>query len=65
MQIILNGQSKEITVPNVQTLVTELGMENVAIVAEHNGVILRKEDWAKTKLTENDKLELIKFCGGG
>ena len=65
MQIILNGQSKEITAQNVQALAAELGMENIAIVAEYNGVILRKEDWTKTALKENDKLELIKFCGGG
>ena len=65
MQIILNGQTKNISAQNVQALVAELGMENIAIVAEHNGVILQKEDWMKISLKEKDKLELIKFCGGG
>lgn len=66
MQIILNGQPQEITAGlTVQKLVTKLGLENTAIVAEHNENILQKEDWDKINLKENDKIELIKFCGGG
>ena len=66
MQIILNGQNKEISAGlTVQKLVTELGLENTAIVAEHNENILQKEEWGKIILAENDRLELIKFCGGG
>ncbi|MDR2431706.1 MAG: sulfur carrier protein ThiS [Candidatus Margulisbacteria bacterium] len=66
MQITLNGQKKEIAENlTVQALVAELDLEKTALVAELNGVILRQEDWAKIRLQENDKLELIKFCGGG
>jgi sulfur carrier protein len=65
MNITLNGQTKEISAANVQDLVAELKLDNIALVAEHNGVILRKEDWTKIPLQENDQLELIKFCGGG
>jgi thiamine biosynthesis protein ThiS len=65
MQITLNGQTKEISARNVQALVAELNLDNIALVAEHNGIILQKEDWAKAPLKENDNLELIKFCGGG
>ena len=66
MQIVLNGQNKKITAGlTVQKLVAELGLENTAIVAEYNEEIVKKEDWSKINLKENDKLELIKFCGGG
>jgi thiamine biosynthesis protein ThiS len=65
MNITLNGQTKEISARNVQALVAELNLDNIALVAEHNGVILQKKDWAKIALAENDNLELIKFCGGG
>jgi sulfur carrier protein len=66
VQITLNGQKKEIAENlTVQALVAELDLEKTALVAELNGVILRQEDWAKIRLQENDKLELIKFCGGG
>jgi thiamine biosynthesis protein ThiS len=65
MNITLNGQAREISAVNVQDLVAELKLDNIALVAEHNGVILRKEDWTKITLAENDQLELIKFCGGG
>lgn len=65
MQITLNGQTKEISAQNIQALVSELRLDNVALVAEHNGEIARKENWSKIQLKENDNLELIKFCGGG
>jgi len=65
MQIILNGQNQEISARDIQSLVTELKLDNVALVAEHNDVVLRREDWEKIQLKENDRLELIKFCGGG
>ncbi|MDR1453233.1 MAG: sulfur carrier protein ThiS [Candidatus Margulisbacteria bacterium] len=65
MNIILNGQAAEISAQNVQDLVAELKLDNIALVAEHNGSILQKADWAKTRLQENDRVELIKFCGGG
>jgi sulfur carrier protein len=65
MNIVLNGQPTEIAAANVQDLIAELKLDNIALVAEHNGIILRKEDWAKIPLQKNDRLELIKFCGGG
>ncbi|GBR72845.1 thiamine biosynthesis protein ThiS [Candidatus Termititenax aidoneus] len=65
MNIILNGQPAEISAANVQDLVAELKLDNIALVAEHNDIILRQEDWVKIPLQENDRLELIKFCGGG
>ena len=65
MRIFLNGQAKETSAQDVQSLVAELKLDNIALVAEHNDTILPKEDWPKVCLKENDKLELIKFCGGG
>ncbi|MDR1997485.1 MAG: sulfur carrier protein ThiS [Candidatus Margulisbacteria bacterium] len=66
MQIILNGQPQEIASGlNIETLVKELELEATALVAEYNEQILSREDWAQISLAENDKLELIKFCGGG
>lgn len=35
------------------------------VAIEWNGEILVREKWPETTLQENDKLEIIKFVGGG
>ncbi|MEE8825536.1 hypothetical protein LASUN_05980 [Lentilactobacillus sunkii] len=35
------------------------------IVVEQNGAIVHRADFDTTKISENDKLELISFVGGG
>lgn len=35
------------------------------IVVEQNGTIVHRADFDTTKISENDKLELISFVGGG
>ncbi|MFR0567007.1 sulfur carrier protein ThiS [Lentilactobacillus parabuchneri] len=41
----------------------EAPIEN--IVVEQNGKIIHRADFDTTKISENDKLELISFVGGG
>ncbi|GBR77373.1 thiamine biosynthesis protein ThiS [Candidatus Termititenax dinenymphae] len=66
MKITLNGQPQEIADGlNIQSLIEQLNLTSQALVVEYNDTILQQEDWPKTVLSENDRLELIKFCGGG
>jgi len=41
------------------------GLEPERIVVEHNFNIVRREDWDKVVLKENDNLEFLRFVGGG
>ncbi|MCF6291047.1 MAG: sulfur carrier protein ThiS [Desulfobacterales bacterium] len=66
MNIIVNGKQKEIAPATILiSLVRELELDPEAIVAEHNGRIVRRDEYDSLALAENDILELIRFVGGG
>lgn len=66
MNIIVNGKQKEIArASTLISLVRELELNPEAIVAEHNGRIVPREEYDSLALVENDTLELIRFVGGG
>jgi len=61
----LNGKEREIeAVETVDALITSLGIHRM-IVVEHNGSILRKEQFEDTKLTDGDTIEIVHMVGGG
>ena len=41
------------------------GLKTDKIAVERNGEIVRKEDFEKTILTDEDILEIVQFVGGG
>jgi len=65
MRLKLNGKEREVEgVATVDQLVESLGIHRM-IVVEHNGSILRKEQYAETPLSEGDTLEIVHMVGGG
>ena len=66
MTVILNGDPREISrATNVAELVTELGLPAPAILIEHNGLALRRDEWTSRTLAEGDRLELVRIVAGG
>jgi len=66
MQIKINGKSENIEQQiNLLELVNQRGLKSDKIVVEHNEVIVPKEQWATTLLSEKDAIEIISFVGGG
>ena len=66
MKITVNDDKKEI--PNNQKLTSFLDTLKIdlsAIVIEYNNDILNTDDWSKIILQENDRINLIRFVGGG
>lgn len=65
MRLKLNGQERELEpVASVEELIARLGVHRM-IVVEHNGVILRREQYAVTPVTDGDTLEIVHMVGGG
>lgn len=65
MRLKLNGKEREVEgVSTVDQLVASLGIHRM-IVVEHNGTILRREQYAETALSEGDTLEIVHMVGGG
>jgi len=64
----INGVEKHFPegVPcTVAELIQNLGYDTAAIVAEIDGQIIKREDFDKTPLKQEQTVELLRFVGGG
>lgn len=46
-------------------LVDYFGYKSILFVIEHNGYICNQNEWSKTVIKKNDRIELITIVGGG
>lgn len=66
MRLTINGDAREID--DALTLAAYLNFLNLRpqmVVVERNGKIVPREDYASTRLAENDTLELVQMMAGG
>ncbi|ADL13076.1 sulfur carrier protein ThiS [Acetohalobium arabaticum] len=66
MKIILNGEEKELTseIPLTDFL-TAQNLDPDKLVIQYNQEIIQQEECSSIILTAGDKLEVLKFVGGG
>lgn len=66
MNIICNGERKDIQAPaTLHDLALSLGLNPQGVVAELNGKIVEHGSFAGHTLQDGDRVELIRFVGGG
>ena len=46
-------------------LLKQLDIHQATVVAEINGKIIAREDFSQTQLSSGQKIELVRFVGGG
>ena len=62
----VNGQPMDRQGLNtVADLLDKQGWKADQVAVEHNGAILKREDFSTTPLSDGDKLEVVRFVGGG
>lgn len=61
----VNGETKTYAARSLSALLEELGLASAQIVAEVNGEIVPRERFAAAGLNEGDRVELVRFVGGG
>jgi thiamine biosynthesis protein thiS len=61
----VNGTVYEGTAQTVQDVLTSLEFRLDRIVVEYNGKILSKSEWASTRVSPADTMEVVTFVGGG
>jgi sulfur carrier protein len=62
----VNGKQVEFsTKQTIKEYLVSLKINPGTVAIEWNGEILDREKWSETSLGENDKMEIIKFVGGG
>jgi sulfur carrier protein len=65
MNIFLNGRKEEVETETVTDLVNALGLTPETILVEHNGTALLRSEWARTRLADDDQLEVLRVAAGG
>jgi len=62
----VNGETRELKNNlTVTELVELLDFPTERIAIEVNHVVIRRNQWAATRLSEDDKIEIVHFVGGG
>lgn len=44
---------------------SQLGVDHRAVAVEHNGVIIERDRYQDTRLSEGDVVEIVRMVGGG
>ena len=65
MNVIINGEQKEILSTTVETMLGELKLDSKIIVVEKNKEIIERNKYSEISISQNDVFELIRFMGGG
>lgn len=66
MKIVLNGDPYETTrASHIAELITELALPAPAILVEHNGLALLRDEWPQCPLSAGDRVEIVRIVAGG
>lgn len=66
MRLSINGEPREINrARDVSELVAELELPAPAVLVEHNGTALRRDEWPGRTIADGDRLEIIRIVAGG
>ncbi|MFH0867894.1 MAG: sulfur carrier protein ThiS [Candidatus Woesearchaeota archaeon] len=65
MELVINGEKKEVDCKNVVGLLSSLELNKDAVAVELNKNIVHRQEFDKTELKDKDVLEIVKVVGGG
>jgi len=65
MKLIINGQEKELDCDRISDLLKTINLKKDTVAVELNKNIVHRENFDKTELNDNDKLEIVTVVGGG
>jgi sulfur carrier protein len=66
LRLRINGETRELANGlSLLELIKELDLPADRIAVELNHNVVRRSEWASTKLKEDDQIEIVHFVGGG
>jgi thiamine biosynthesis protein ThiS len=66
IELTVNGKPRSVELPSTLLAYLEsLGINPAIVAVEHNGEIVRREQYAETPLAAGDVLEIVRMVGGG
>ncbi|MCE9599534.1 MAG: sulfur carrier protein ThiS [Spirochaetia bacterium] len=63
--MVVNGKSSTVEASTLSELLEKLEIKAQSVAIEINGEIPRRESWDSFKVNPSDRIEIIKFVGGG
>ena len=64
--VSLNGDKRQLNCSStIQEMVAELGLPAPLILVEHNGLALRRGEWAAAQVSDGDRIEILRVSAGG
>ncbi|MCL1940261.1 MAG: sulfur carrier protein ThiS [Desulfovibrionaceae bacterium] len=63
--VTVNGQDLKTGADTLEALLEELVLKGSPLVAEVDGSIIKPEDFALTPIRGGERIELVRFVGGG
>lgn len=65
VKILLNGEARDVSSPNLLALIDEIGLDGRKVAVERNLEIVPRSTYLATDLRDGDRLEIVTFVGGG
>lgn len=65
MEILVNGKTIEFEKEYISDIIVLYKLNPEEIAVEVNGTIVHREEYAATSVKEGDKIEIVRFVGGG
>ena len=66
MRIRLNGEERELAGPlSIGALLASLGIDPRRVAVEHNRMVVRRDAYESTAISDGDEVEIVNFVGGG
>lgn len=64
-KMFVNGEEVQSPAGTLLELIESFGLDPLTVAVERNGEIPPRETWESLRLTTDDRIELIRFVGGG
>ena len=66
MRIRLNGEERELAGPlSIGAFLASLGIDPRRVAVEHNRMVIRRDAYESTAISDGDEVEIVNFVGGG
>ncbi len=66
MKVTINGQARTFEQPlTIAELLAQLEVHPLRVAIEVNEQLVRRADFAATRIQEGDRIEVVTFVGGG
>ena len=65
MRLTVNGEAMEVAATTIAALVAVLQLDGRKLAVERNLAIVPRSAYAETSLSEDDRIEIVAFVGGG